>query len=225
MMYFVGDTRSRSLLDAIAEPEKRTRLALGQLVQRGRLVPWLRERLAGRRHWRWAYDNGAFEDWKAGRPCDVGAFCDDLELILGLPSHHKPSWLVLPDRVAGGKASLEMSRRWLERLHGAVPCYLAVQEGFGPEDVPEHDAERLGGIFIGGATWEWKAEAIRLWGPWARHHGLLMHVGRAGSVKRLRHCRESGHVHSADSNSPLWSREAWDALTAELASGQRLLGL
>lgn len=223
MMFFVGDTRSRALLDRIAAPEKVTRLALGQLVQRGRLDAWLREREAGRRHWRWAYDNGAFEDWKQGRPFDAQAFDADMARILALASRDAPSWVVLPDIVAGGKASLERSLAHLGTLWGAVPCYLAVQEGFGPEDVADRDAERLGGVFIGGATWAWKARAIRLWGPWARRHGLLVHVGRAGSVKRLRHCRESGYVHSADSNAPLWSREAWDALMAELTSGQRVL--
>jgi hypothetical protein len=222
VIYFVGDTRSRLLLERIASPHKRSGLALGQLVQRGRLAPWLRARAQGQRHWRWAYDNGAFCDWQRGAPFDVPAFRADLDLVLSLPSRDAPSWLVLPDIVAGGKTSLYRSLGWLTDLWGAVPCYLAVQEGFGPEDVPERDAERLAGIFIGGATWSWKAEALRVWSAWARPRGLLVHVGRVGSVTRIRHVREVG-AHSADSNAPLWSADAWDAMAAELRSTQTTL--
>lgn len=227
MRLLVGDTRSRKLLEEIARRGTDRSLLTGQLVQRGRLGPWLRERQAGRRGWLWAYDNAAFEDWRQGRPFDAGAFAEDLARIAELPRHHKPTWIVLPDVVCGGARSLDLSLSWLDRLpHGwGVPAYLALQEGIDPAAVPAWAQTKIDGWFIGGASWRWKVSAAAAAVAWARDEqnpaagDQFVHVGRVGSAAKILACRRIG-VQSVDSNSPLWSAEAWrravDALRAPL---------
>jgi hypothetical protein len=97
MMAYVGDTRSRKLL------AKLERHGIGQMIIRGRL--------AGRRLDRWAYDNGAFEDWRANeRPFNGAQFRADVATFADGP---RPDFIVLPD--------------------------LAVQDGMVPGDVPWAD--------------------------------------------------------------------------------------
>src|SRR5258708_1249304 len=90
----------------------------GECTVRGELPP--------RRH-PWFFDNGAFRDWTAERPFDGDAFLEDLESIYR--SIDRPEWIVLPDQVAGGLESLEVSSRWVHRCRGLAPLYLAVQDG------------------------------------------------------------------------------------------------
>lgn len=223
MKLFVGDTRSRALLAAIATRDEQRRLLTGQLVQRGRMAAWLRERQLGRRTWVWAYDNAAYQDWREGKPFDSGAFAEDIAQIAELPRQHKPLWLVLPDVVSGGERSLALSLSWLDRLPGhlGVPVLVALQEGLDPSAVPARDQLRVDGWFIGGATWAWKVRAAAAAVAWcndARNPSRgdqFVHVGRAGSASRIWSCRTLG-VESCDSNAPLWSKDAWRLALAAL---------
>lgn len=183
-MAYVGDTRSRSLL-AWCRAE-----GVGQIIVRGRL--------RGRRLERWAYDNGAFEDWRHGRPFDDAQFRADLVAISDGPP---PDFLVLPDIVAGGLESLAMSMRYFDELPRA-DWYLAVQDGMTVGDVPWTCG--IAGIFVGGSL-EWKLRTGAEWVQAAHAHGLKCHVGRVGTRRRVAWAIASA-ADSLDSCLPMWSK-------------------
>jgi len=82
---------------------------------------------------RYALDNGAWTAFQQGEAFDERAFGRAVDLL-----GEGADWIVLPDIVAGGMASLEFSLRWLDRLKG-IPTrlLLAVQNGMEPDDVRE----------------------------------------------------------------------------------------
>src|SRR5690606_14113667 len=81
---------------------------------------------------RYALDTGAWTAFQRGEPFDASAF-DKAATLLGPAA----DWIVLPDIVAGGSASLRLSLDWLDalrnrpELHGAQ-YLLAVQNGMEP---------------------------------------------------------------------------------------------
>lgn len=125
-------------------------------------------------------------------------------------SCREPDWIVVPDIVAGGRASLDLSLRWLPYVRQYGPPLLAVQDGIEPEDVEEWlgpddgrtgRPDRLGGcgIFLGGST-EWKWANLGKWAAVARAYRCHLHVGRVNSERGIRACRAHG-VTSADGTS------------------------
>ncbi|MDR5754901.1 MULTISPECIES: hypothetical protein [unclassified Caballeronia] len=80
---------------------------------------------------RYALDNGAWTAYQQGRPFDEYAFSVAVERL-----GERADWLVLPDIVMGGMASLDYSLKWLERLRG-MPCrmLIAVQNGMQVDDL------------------------------------------------------------------------------------------
>src|SRR4051794_41103643 len=77
---------------------------------------------------RWVGDNGAWADFQANRAFDE----DEYERFLTWVAAQAtiPDWLVLPDVVAGGLASLALSGRYLNRCLSVSPMVLiAVQDG------------------------------------------------------------------------------------------------
>ena len=185
MIAYVGDTRSRKLLArCVAE-------GVGQIIIRGKL--------SGRRLKRWAFDNGAFVDWRKDRPFDGKQFSADLAKLESLPA---PDFCVLPDIVAGGLDSLALSLEWL-KSHPRPDWYLAVQDGMKPEHVTCW--AQIAGIFIGGSL-PWKLETGQVWVAEAHAHGKRCHIGRVGTARRVAWARDIG-ADSIDSSLPLWSRE------------------
>jgi hypothetical protein len=202
---YIGDTRSHELVARIKKE------LIPQMIQRGRLN--------GRRSKRWAFDNGAYSDWVNGKPFRESKWRKDIDAILRLPTRSQPDFAVLPDIVAGGKKSLDSSLGYLEEYGNCLAWYLAVQDGMVPGDIP--DSPWLSGIFVGGTT-AWKLRTIPMWVATANSLGYLVHVGRCGSMRRIRLCRESG-VASIDSCSPLYQQRQWDQFFAELRSKQQCL--
>lgn len=189
MRVFVGQTRAAELVATLR------RAGIGECVTRGELPP--------RRPF-WFYDNGAFGDWQAGRDFNVCQFMRDLRRIAHWPMP-APSFLVLPDQVAGGRASLRTSLDWLAVSEQAgAPLYLAVQDGMTPADLVTLD-RRIAGIFVGGST-RWKVETAPAWVRWAHGRGLPAHIGRVSTPERLHWARELG-ADSVDSSFPLWTRD------------------
>jgi hypothetical protein len=212
MRVYVGQTRGRRLIAELSEA------GYGECVQRGEGSP---------RREPWFLDNGAFRDWKAGRPFDGDAYRATFDRLVG---SSPPDFIVLPDIVAGGRASLEFSVSWYAETRelalatwGLVPpLYVAVQDGFSREDVEE--AIAFGdGVFVGGSV-EWKLSAAP--GIVARAHAggawyadgedlapVPVHIGRVGSGKRLTWARLIG-ADSADSCLPLWSKAKREIATS-----------
>ena len=153
----------------------------------------------------WAYDNGAFRDYTAGKPFDVQAFESDLESIWRF--NGRPDFIVVPDKVAGGLESLELSRVWAEhpmlRKQGA-PLYLAVQDGMGLEDV-EKVLSGFDGLFVGG-TYPWKFRTGESWVRLAHATGRPCHVGRVGTENYAGWARRI-HADSIDSCLPLYAEQ------------------
>ena len=184
MIVFVGDTRSRKLLEALRAE------GIGQAIVRGRL--------SGRRLAPWFYDNGAFEDFRAGVPFDEAPFRADLAVLDA--QSPPPLFAVLPDVVMGGAESLKLSMRWFDEVR-RPDWYLAVQNGVEVSHVPWGSG--VAGIFVGGDL-AWKRATGARWVEAAHERGLRCHVGRVGTVPRIAWARDCG-ADSIDSSLPLWS--------------------
>lgn len=144
-----------------------------------------------------ALDNGAWADYQSGGEFDEDAFERFLDKAATFPV--TPDWLVLPDVVADGPRSLQLSKRYLNRGMAAAPlCLLAVQNGITPADVAPLVGSRLG-IFLGGDT-KWKLWQMRLWGQFCAEKGIYYHVARVNSIKRIALAASCG-AHSIDGSS------------------------
>ncbi|MEG1028582.1 MAG: hypothetical protein RSE34_00700, partial [Brevundimonas sp.] len=108
---------------------------------------------------RYALDNGAWTAFTHGEEFDVEAFEKAFEL-LGADA----DFVIAPDIVAGGRKSLDMSLRWIERLGPARRILIPNQDGLEPEDFADIVSDRIG-VFHGGST-EWKIANMQKWVEW-----------------------------------------------------------
>ena len=198
MKVYLGQTRSRRWLRRLCE------LGFGEMTCRPALMP---KRLP------FALDNGAYGDWVHKRTFDEVAFLEHVELVL--LAGFRPDFIVVPDIVAAGVESLRFSLDWLPRLKPMVgaPLYLAVQDGMTRDDVWPH-LGLVSGLFVGG-TDPWKKATVGAWTQLAHEHGLLCHLGRAGTYGKVRLAIEVG-VDSIDSSLPLMSQQFFNDFLAAL---------
>lgn len=142
----------------------------------------------------YALDNGAWTSYREGRPFDDRSFLAAVEAV-GAGAQ----FIVVPDIVCGGHASLRLSEAWLPRLTGIGRRRLvAVQNGMVPADVRGLLSSEVG-LFVGGDT-AWKESSLPAWGRLARESGCYLHVGRVNSARRIRLCQLAG-AHSFDGTS------------------------
>lgn len=169
---------------------------------------------------RYALDNGAWTAYQQRRPFDGDRF---LRLVDALGEG--ADWIVIPDIVAGGAASLEFSAQWLGRLRGiSAPLLLAVQDGMQPEQIRPWLSPGVG-LFVGGTS-EWKEATAAQWGRLAQDAGVWCHLGRVNTGRRMRIAASAGMT-SVDGTSasryaetlPLldWHRRQADLLAPEAA--------
>jgi len=135
----------------------------------------------------YALDNGAWTAFQRGEAFDVPAF-EKAVALLG----SKADWIVLPDIVMGGLASLRFSLGWLDTLRNrpqlrGAHYLLAVQNGMEPQDIAALVGPEIG-IFVGGDT-PWK---LATWARLAHERGAICHVGRVNTVRRIRLCAAAG---------------------------------
>jgi len=98
----------------------------------------------------WCADNGAWSDFKAERPFDEDTYERFLDWIAAQST--PPTFLVLPDIVAGGERSLALSVRYMNRCAAVAPLLLiAVQDGMTTDDLAPLIRPNIG-IFLGGST-------------------------------------------------------------------------
>lgn len=134
----------------------------------------------------YALDNGAWAYYQQGRPFDTRAF---ERALRALGTH--ADWTTIPDIVAGGQASLELSLGWMRRVLDASPrALLAVQDGLTPGDVVPWLGTRVG-LFVGGST-AWKEQTLPQWGTLGRQVGCWVHVGRVNTARRIALCVAAG---------------------------------
>jgi hypothetical protein len=127
-------------------------------------------------------DNGAWADFQAGRAFDEDAYDRFLDWLA--EQQTAADWLVLPDVVAGGLASLELSCRYLNRCLSVAPMVLiAVQDGMSTDDLAPLVGPTVG-IFLGGST-AWKIDRMAEWGQFCAEYGVYYHVARVNSIARM----------------------------------------
>jgi hypothetical protein len=161
------------------------------MVSRGEFPP---------RRYPWAYDNGAFKDWTAGKKFDREKY---LREVLAIPNYStKPDFLVLPDIVGAGERSLDFSFEWIPHLYKIAPLYLAVQDGMDARHL-EEVSDYIDGILVGG-TLSWKLQTAHSWVDRAHRLNKKCHIGRAGTANRAAWCKRI-NADSLDSCLPLWS--------------------
>lgn len=187
MIAYCGETRARKTLASLDAA------GIGIVIQRGNFRrPPVRP---------WFYDNGAFLDWRHGKLFDAETW--ERESLRVLACEQPPAFLVLPDIVASAE-SLAFSLNWAERLPATTtPLALVVQDGTTPATLPW--SERFDVLFVGG-TLAWKLATGASWCQAAKERGRLSHVGRVGTVARVRWAHAAG-ADSIDSSLPLWSTE------------------
>lgn len=178
---------------------------LGECTQRNELPP---------RRTPWFLDNGAFRDWLNGKPFDTARWADAIAAARAFPT--PPDFVVAPDLVAGGWASLEVSVESVGALAGLRP-YLVAQDGM------EADVDRVActvtdhgfaGLFVGGSL-PWKRATAGVFTGLARRLGVPCHIGRVGNLQRVRWARELGAT-SIDSSAPLWDERGLRAFFGAL---------
>jgi hypothetical protein len=138
----------------------------------------------------YALDNGAWTSFQRGEEFHEAAFERAVERL-----GPGADWIVVPDIVMGGLASLKFSRTWLDRLRqrqslADATFLIAVQNGM----MPMHIRHLLGprvGIFVGGDT-RWKLATMAQWARLAHARGAICHVGRVNSAQRIRLCAAAG---------------------------------
>ena len=133
----------------------------------------------------YALDNGAWTAFQRDEPFDADAFQRAVDML-----GEGADWIVIPDIVAGGYASLDFSLAWLDRLSGCQSLLLAVQDGMTLEMIRPLLSDRIG-IFVGGST-DWKLATAVEWGRLAHEVGCYMHIGRVNTVRRIRLCEAAG---------------------------------
>lgn len=141
---------------------------------------------------RYALDNGAWTAHQRGETFDEAAFLKALDAL-----GYDADFVVLPDIVAGGLASLEMSLSWLGRLRPfPSPLLLPVQNGMALSDVQGVGLGQDVGLFLGGDDTFKEGTAVS-WGKLAAEVGCWYHIGRVNSMRRIRIAGMAG-AHSFD---------------------------
>jgi hypothetical protein len=145
----------------------------------------------------WAGDNGAWADFQAERPFDEPRF--ERFLRWAAKQQPRPSFIVLPDIVLGGKPSLDLSVRWLRKLRRRIAWrgqrfMIAVQNGMESGAMLGRIKRMIGplvGIFVGGDT-KWKLATMAFWCRLAHAAGAICHIARVNTAKRIHLCEAAG---------------------------------
>jgi hypothetical protein len=172
MIAYASRTGTRSTLAALRDAGWRLLVsAAGELRTEG---------------FRYALDNGAWSAHQQRRAFDEVAFATALAKL-----GRDADFVVMPDIVAGGEASLELSFRWMRRvLDAAQVGLIAVQDGHEAWQLDELLGPRVG-LFVGGTT-RWKIDTIPRWAAVARARGAVCHVGRVNTRRRIALCGDAG---------------------------------
>ncbi len=135
----------------------------------------------------YALDNGAWADFTAGRDFNDNGFRDLVDRM-----GREADWVVAPDVVEGGVASLRLSLTWLAQLLTRSRLVLIpVQDGMEPKDMEHVVLAGHIGVFLGGST-AWKEATMRQWGEFCAEKGCYYHVGRVNSIRRMALAHQAG---------------------------------
>lgn len=184
---YLGQTRAKALIKRFND------FGFGEITQPRELPP---------RRTPWAFDNGAYSQWKKGEPFDAEKYRAALDKAAAVPT--RPDFVVVPDLVAAGLQSLSLSLEWVEECRRVGPPYLVVQNGMTEDDVSKV-IDRFDGLFVGGDD-DWKRATSAAWVVFAHAHGKPCHIGRTGTRRKAAWAKRID-VDSIDSCFPLWSTQ------------------
>lgn len=221
MRVYIGQTRSHALVARLRS------LGYGEMTVRGELPSYRSP---------YAFDNGVYRDWSADVPWEGGVPMKKGVPIRKSPIHPEADWkrdiewleaaltdgggvdgvlyppdfIVAPDMVGGGLASLKMSAEYAYQLRALEwnKVALAVQDGMTVADVTPY-LSLFSHLFVGGTS-EWKGKTAHRWVEFAHKNELRCHIGRVGTVAKVEWAKRIG-ADSIDSCLPLWSTEKLDA--------------
>lgn len=149
---------------------------------------------------KYALDNGAWTAFQNGKPIDLDLFTKALRLL-----GKNADWCALPDIVAGGERSLELSLAWMRTvLDECQMGMLPVQDGMTVDMVRELVGPRVG-IFVGGST-GWKLDTMSQWCELARERSAWCHIARVNSPLRIRKCQRVGATSFDGTNASRFSK-------------------
>lgn len=152
----------------------------------------------------WFFDNGAYSDWNTGAEFNYEKFTKrllEIESKVRFKILPEPDFVVVPDKVAKGQASLRYSVAWMEYLNQNFPYnkyYLAVQNDMDILHVEKLIRRRMfDDLFVGG-TKDWKYKEGHKWVELAKRYGLPIHCGAIGTRKNILWAKMEGFT-SVDS--------------------------
>lgn len=125
----------------------------------------------------WAADNSAFSGFNAKK---------FLQMLAKIEGRADCLWVTAPDVVADAASTDALFRYWAKiiRAHRLKVAYVG-QDGM--TSLPDADA-----FFIGGST-DWKlGHEAATWAKVAKEQGMLVHMGRVNSLRRLRYAQAIG---------------------------------
>lgn len=135
---------------------------------------------------RYCLDNGAWSAFQQKKPWDETPF---IRMVDKLGA--QADFVVAPDIVGGGMASLERTLAWLPHLLDCTQVVLvAVQDGMEAAHVVDLLGPRVG-VFVGGST-DFKLRTLAGWCALARSRNAWAHVGRVNSAVRINRCLHAG---------------------------------
>lgn len=127
-----------------------------------------------------AIDNGAWVDFRHDRLFDMVQFNLLIDQLGKLSD-----WVIAPDIVGGGLASLQKSLTW-RYSYNKSKVLLAAQDGMSPDDLAPH-LNKATGIAVGGST-AFKIETLPAWSRLAAVKNCYLHVLRVNTRQRLTAC-------------------------------------
>lgn len=182
-------------------PQRPDRLGVLMTPGAGNRVGWWPEGAT------WAADNLCF------RGLDVPAWLKFLAKLAA--SDLRPSWVACPDVVGDAARTWELYDLWSPLLRSmGLPVAFVLQDGmhnFAMRGLLTREIleRRLAAVFVGGSTAFKVGDVAASCCRQAKDHGLLVHVGRVNSLRRIlyfaRRCRDEGwSVDSIDGGTAVW---------------------
>lgn len=185
MKVYLGKTSSKKLIPRLEA------LGFGEMTVRQEFPP---------KRFPFALDNGAFRDWKKKRSFDIFKWRTTLYKLK--VSKLIPDFIVVPDIVEGGVASLVFSAQHLDEVAAHGKAYLACQDGQSFDQIL-NNLVNYDGLFVGGSL-AWKVTYGEQLVELAHSISKPCHIGRVGTQQRVLWARYA-KADSIDSCLPLFS--------------------
>jgi len=154
-------------------------------------------------------DNGAYSAYLKNKVLDVTLFYAMLSKLRNYT--YKPTFVCIPDIVAGGVKSFKFSLDHIGKIPKEFRKYFVVQDGQYDYLLEETVLPLIDGIFVGGTT-KWKWRSAHNWIDWAHENNIKCHIGRVGTWKNFLKAYNLG-ADSIDGSTPMRHDKLGEILT------------